>query len=747
MLNRTVVNGFELSREQVPTHLYSRPYQIAVNDRKTVNQVIDVLKERGFNRVKQIETPLQYAFRAGVIDVFTQGKVAWRQDETPQAVRITFDGELVKSLMDHSSGIEIERLSLAPVLLGNLDSGPVEDRIEIQLHEAPELLLDAVLTMEDRRFMEHPGVDLFGIARALFSHIKPGTRRQGGSTLTQQLVKNVYLNPARTLKRKVKEAIMALLVERNFNKSQILARYVNTLFLGQSGNRAIHGFALASQYYFGRALSDIDAGQLSMLVGMIPAPSAYNPIRHPERAKKRRNLVLGTLAKNGFITPSQSQLYRAKELVVGAKEIAQHSRYPVFIDLLDEQLEATFDAGFLSSAGLDLYTTLDVEMQRGAEKAFKTALTSLEQKNSLSSGFLQGAMMIIKPKTGEIVVIIGSTDNQVSGFNRALHAKRPVGSLIKPAVYLTALQNPKRYGLTTPILDEPLSVPLDNGETWQPKNYDNKYHGRPSVYESLSRSYNVPAVNVGLDVGIEAVLTTLSRLGIATKLPAYPSLMLGAANLSVYEMAQMYQTIANQGKFQALRTLRVVANRTGELLTQHETPGDQTINQAAVYLLNAALQNVTQNGTAKALKRLMPNVSLAGKTGTTNDYRDSWFAGFGGNYLGIVWVGNDDNKPTGLTGSSGALRVWAEVMNEVDIQSVSAAIPSSVEWAQVDQDNGGVMVAGCTQNTVSRPFIAGYAPVDNVQCDLAPKLGKWINQWFGIKSNPEEKYKTSESNR
>ncbi len=748
-LNETVVNGFAISKLSTPAHLYSRPYEITVGDSKTKTQIIAKLRERGYREVIEISSEQQFAHSAHAVDIFTQSNAPWKStsQKGSQAVRITLQNDKIESLTDHSTGKARSSLQLSPMLLGNLGSEPVKDSIKLELHEVPELLLDAVLTMEDRRFMEHMGVDLFSIARAMASYIKPGARHQGGSTLTQQLVKNIYLDPSRTLKRKLKEAVMALLVELNFDKSEILQRYLNTLFLGQSGNRAIHGFALAAQYYYGRDLSDIDAGQLSMLVGMIPAPSAYNPVRHPQRAKKRRDLVLSTLAKNGFITPSESELYRSKALGVGEGNIAQKARYPVFIDLLSEQLEQVFDAGLLSSIGLDLYTTLDVDIQRSAEKSFKHALLALEDKHGLSKGFLQGAMMIIKPESGEIVAIIGGSDNQVAGFNRALHAKRPVGSLIKPAVYLTALQNPKRYSLTTLVVDSAISVPLETGKDWQPRNYDKQYHGTPSLYEALSHSYNIPAVKVGLDVGIDAVLTTLNRLGVETKLPPYPSLTLGAADLSVFEMAQMYQTIANQGKLQPLRTLRVVSNRAGDQLTQHDSSSNQMINPAAVYLLNTALQEVTKTGTARALQSLLPGISLGGKTGTTNDYRDSWFAGFGANYLGIVWVGNDANKSTGLTGSSGALRVWSSVMQGLDLHPIDKAIPSTVEWADVDATGAGLAIVGCTKISVSRAFVKGYAPTHNEQCNSPPKPGTWLDKWFGRKSGSKRVINKPESNR
>ncbi len=739
-LNQQVISGFAIKQTQVSSHLYSRPYEIQAGDSKQIEHVIDELQQRGYHQVGKINEPKQFARSQSVIDIFTSDTRQWNAQLQAQAVRITFANNVVSLLTDHQTGHSIESLELAPVLIGNLNSGPIQDRLEIQLHQAPELLLDAVLTMEDRRFTEHNGVDFYGIARAVVSHIKPGARRQGGSTLTQQLVKNIYLDPSRTLKRKLKEAVMAVLVEHHFDKSQILERYLNTIFLGQSGNRAIHGFALAAQYYFNRDLSDLEAGQLATLVGMIPAPSANNPLKHPKRALKRRNLVLSTLANNGFITQSQAQLYQAKDIGADRQHSAQHDRYPAFIDLLSEQMEEVFDPGFLTTTEVNLFTTLDAHIQQKAEKAFKQALSDLETQKDLPAGFLQGAMMVIKPESGEIVAIIGGSDNQAAGFNRALHARRPVGSLIKPAVYLTALQNPERYSLVTPIEDQPIAIPLDNGEVWQPQNYDNEYHGSPSLYESLAQSYNIPAVTVGLEVGLDNVLTTLKRLGIKSDLTSYPSLTLGAVSLSVYEIAQMYQTIANKGHFMPLRTLKAVAYKQGDVITQHQPKGEQVFNPAAMYLLLTALQEATLSGTARALSGLLPNISLAGKTGTTNDYRDSWFAGFGQNYLGIVWIGNDANKPTGLTGSSGALRIWAKVMQDIDIQSIDSDSPSNVVFTEVDALTGDLAKVGCTQQMVTRAFIKGYEPTSNALCDKKPTLGNWIGKWLdGVKKPKQTK--------
>ena len=342
----------------------------------------------------------------------------------------------------------------------------------------------------------------------------------------------------------------------------------------------------------------------------------------------------------------------------------------------------------------------------------------------------------MRPDTGEIVALIGGRKGLTGDFNRALDAWRPIGSLVKPAVYLTALLNPDRYSTASIIQDAPLSIDLPTGQTWQPQNYDNEYHGSVSLHDALIHSYNVPAVKVGMDVGLAAVATTLQRLGVDEVLPEYPSMLLGASNLNLLQVTQMFQTIANQGKWRPLTTLRGVSNDDSQVLLSIRAESSQMVNAQANFILRSLLVDVASDGTARVLKTLMPELQLAGKTGTTNDYRDSWFAGFGDNYLAVVWIGKDDNSSTGLTGASGALRVWANVMSEIDIHSIDPDPPLGITEVEIDLSDGQLAAAACTENSAMRYFISGYEPITNTRCaPVVDKVGGWLKRWFGSKPN------------
>lgn len=731
-LDRKVQAGFNTPFKRVPAHLFSRPYGIEIKQKLNLSKLKKTLLIDGYRQVNNISSPGEFAILGSTIDIYKRANQA---SQKSLAARVNISQGRVQAITNHATAEPINQLLLSSKLIGSLMTGPMEDRIILNLHEVPALLLDALITMEDRRFAVHYGVDPLGILRAMVQNFRAGKVSQGGSTLTQQLVKNLYLDNSRTLKRKVNEALMSLIIEWRYSKAEILERYLNTIFLGQSGNRAIHGFGLAAQHYYNRKLSDLNSAQIAMLVGMIPAPSAYNPFRNLKRAKERRNLVLDTLHTNGYISRAEVALHKQAPLgVVKTKQVGA-AQYGAYTDLLNRQLGESYGSAYLQSAGVKVYSTLDETIQKTAQKTFALALSALEATHKIKSNSLQGAMIILDPRTGEILSLIGNRKGNRGEFNRALDSRRPIGSLIKPAVYLTALLNPERYSVTSLIEDSPLSVPLTSGEAWQPGNYDNQFHGSVSIYDALIHSYNVPAVKVGMEVGLDAVATTLKRLGVDEDFPIYPSMLLGSSNLSLFQVAQMYQTMVNGGKLQPLTTLRSVADNQDNTLTKYQSKGEQMVNASADFLLLSVLKDVAQTGTARALTHLMPQQRLAGKTGTTNDYRDSWFAGFGKNYLAVVWVGKDDNSPTGLTGSSGALRVWAQVMANLDVQDLELAPPAGVTEVAVDLDNGGI-ASSCTQTSAKRFFITGYEPVSNSACNpLEDKIGNWLDKWFGNKAS------------
>jgi penicillin-binding protein 1B len=537
-----------------------------------------------------------------------------------------------------------------------------------------------LLANEDRQYYSHFGVNPMGIARAMISNLRAGRVVQGGSTLTQQLVKNYYLTSDVTLSRKFTEMIMAMLLEFHYSKDEILQAYFNEVYMGQAGNRAIHGFGLASQYFYGRPLHELDLHQLAMLIAVNNGPSFYNPIRHPKRSLKRRDLVLNTMLEQGVIElPEHQQAIKATSLISPTAASAATLSYPSFMGLVRKDLQADYQQDDLLSHGLQIHTTLNPRIQETLEKAMRSELAAIEKRKSIKSGSLQVAAVVIRTDNGEVAAMLGDRNTSFSGYNRALNARRPVGSLLKPFVYLTALERPESYSLASLVRDEPVSVSQKGSPDWRPQNYDGLPHGEVMMVDALSRSYNLATVNLGMELGVENVSRTIRRVGYHQKFSELPSVLLGAVPMSVVEISQLYLTLASAGFKTPVKSIRSVLSGDNEPLNHYSLDIEQVIEPQFVSLINYALQDVVRNGTARnVLTGFKYDYGLAGKTGTTDDYRDSWFAGFSGNYLTVVWVGRDDNKPTKLTGASGAAKIWAKAMQKMPLHRLEMAYNDSV---------------------------------------------------------------------
>jgi len=507
---------------------------------------------------------------------------------------------------------------------------------------------------------------------------------------------------------------MAILIDSRYGKDEILEAYSNAIYLGQDGSRAIHGFGLASQFYFGRSLEDLDLHQIALLVGMIKGPSLYDPRKNLDRAKERRALVLDVMVEQNLIGAEDGVVAKAMALDVTPKAASGITAYPAFLELVRRQLRQYYKAEDLVSEGLRVFTTLDPRLQATAENTLVNSLPPLE-KIKPAARPLQGAAVIADTQTGEVLAMVGDREPKSIGFNRALDAKRLAGSLIKPVVYLTALEQPDRYTLTTRINDSPLTH-TSGGQRWSPGNYDRRFHGRVTLRDALARSYNIPAVRVGLDIDVINVVTMLKRLGLEQEIKPYPSMLLGAINVSPFEIAQIYETIASGGLKIPLRAIREVTDTSGRPLQYYAMDAVKAVEPGPVYVLTNAMQQVVKSGTAAAMKsKLSPDLNIAGKTGTTDDYRDSWFAGFTGNRLAVVWLGRDDNKPTGLTGGSGALRVWMDLMAGLNLDPIDTPAPADVEQIWVDPRSGLRLSQGCRRGE-QLPFVIGSAPEGSASC-------------------------------
>ncbi|MEJ2346075.1 MAG: penicillin-binding protein 1B [Gammaproteobacteria bacterium] len=715
-LDYTIRSQFEGRRWELPARVYARPLELYPGMVLDPGNLVFELHLVRYRPVGRATEPGSYSRSADRFHIISRPFTFWDGKEPSHDVRLRVDGGVVTALTDARSGKALPLVRLDPALIASIYPSHNEDRILVRVSDVPQDLVKGLIAVEDRDFYHHHGINPRAIARALWANLRAGRTVQGGSTLTQQLVKNYFLSNRRTLWRKANEAVMALLLELHYDKREILESYLNEVYLGQDGKRSIHGFGLASQFYFQRPVQKLDLAQVALLVGLVKGPSYYDPRRHPHRALARRNLVLDVMAQQHVVSAAEADRAKHQPLGVTATAPSGVSPYPAFLDLVRRQLRRDYREEDLTSEGLQIFTTLDPTVQRDAEQGLEAQIRRLEHAHRLKAGTLQGAIVVTHTDSGEVAAVVGGRDPRFAGFNRALDAVRQVGSLIKPAVYLAALSQPQRYTLATLLEDSPLQVRDGDGKVWAPHNYDRQYHGQVLLYRALAHSYNVPTARLGMNVGLGVVVDTLRRLGIRRPIKAYPSMLLGAVPLSPLEVSQMYQTLAAGGFRTPLRSIRAVLTADGAPLSRYPLTVKQVARPDSVFLLDTALEKVVEEGTGTGVHDFLPpDVTAAGKTGTTDDMRDSWFAGFTNDYLAVVWLGTDDNQPTGLTGSSGALRVWGRVMQSLRPRALSLTAPDDVVYAWIDPGTGLPTRKDC-EGAVQLPFIKGSVPEGEAPC-------------------------------
>lgn len=723
-LDAVVTSRFEGRRFEVPSRVYARPLELYDGAGISAAALVRELELAGY-RSGDGRRPGTWQRNGDRFVISTRGFSFPDGKEPRRRLSLVVRGDRVDSF-SVMEGDSSPIVRLEPAQIGGIYPSHREDRILVKLDEVPESMIAGLMAVEDRQFYEHFGIAPLSIARAMVANIKAGRIVQGGSTLTQQLVKNFFLTREQTLLRKGNEALMSVLLELHYDKDDILETYLNEVYLGQAGTRSIHGVGLASQFFFGESLKDIDVHQIALLIGMVKGPSYYNPRRHPERARARRNLVLDEMAEAGVISGQEAREASARPLGLSAKPSYTDNRYPAYIDLVRRHLARDYREEDLQSEGLRIFTTLNPEVQQAAEKAATDTLPRLASGEVAEA--LEAAVVVTAKDTGEVLALVGGKDPRFAGFNRAVDARRPIGSLVKPFIYLTALSQPERYTLISPVQDKAFTLEFDDGRRWQPQNYDGKERGLVPLHEALSRSYNLPAVRVGLDVGIPAVQETLRAFGVTTPISDYPSMLLGSISLSPVDVAQLYQGLATSGFNTPLRTIREVTDAANEPLSRYSLKVDQVADPAAVHLVQYVMQETMQEGTGRsAYYRLPDSLTLAGKTGTTDDGRDSWFAGFSGDLLAVAWVGRDDNGPTALTGASGALPVWSATMAQIPQHGFSPVMPDGVQYHWVNPGEQALTGENC-DNARLIPFIAGSEPEQHTGCNGS--LGRQIRGWF-----------------
>ena len=721
-LDVKIISKFEGRIWQLPARVYARPLELYEGMPLSTEKLL--LELDMLNYSSEVSDTLeqgQYHRSANSFDIVTRGFEYWDGEEISRSIRVKISDGKITRLVDLSIGEPLALVRFDPAYLAGIFPSHGEDRELVRLEDVPEALIAMLVLVEDRRFYEHPGVDIRSIARAFVANIKAGRTVQGGSTITQQLVKNLFLTPRQNLWRKANEAMMAMLLELQHSKQKILETYLNEIYLGQDQERAIHGFGLASLYYFGKPLHQLALDEMALLVGMVKGASYYNPVRHPDRAKQRRDVVLTSIFDHGLISNEQLVKLSAKKI-----KIARHVkrvRYPAYLDLVKRQLKNTYNSDDLKSEGLRIFTAFDPYVQQQTEQAVLTVMPQLSKDREL-----QAAAIVVSPNNGEVLAMVGDRQPDYPGFNRSLDIQRHIGSLIKPAIYLSALKQSNKYTLASLVDDTRLRVVGDDKQLWQPENYDLKYHGKVLLYEALLKSYNIPAVRIGLDVGLGEISKTIQQLGSNKRLPPYPSMTLGAVNMSPFDVASIYQTFAASGFHSPLRSVTAVLDKEGQALKRYSVDVAREVDPDVVALINHTMLGIAEHGTAKRLSNDL-NIKVAGKTGTSDELRDSWFAGFSGDAVAVVWTGYDDNRSSGLTGASGAMRIWSKLMSSISSKSFEVLMPDNITMQWVDGESGLLSGKDC-ENAIELPFIKGSEPKSEAECTDGSSFG-WFRNLFG----------------
>jgi len=729
-LDEIVRKQFEGRRWALPARVFARPLELFNGQQLYADHLEQELKLLNYAAVDKTPTETgQYLRKGDNFEVVTRGFQFAEDMEPARSIKVSLARGKVTSLGLANGQEPLPLMRVEPVLIGNFYPSQNEDRVLVRIKDVSPLLINGLLAVEDKKFYEHQGVNPMAIARAMVTNLKAGQTVQGGSTITQQLVKNFYLTNERSWERKLKEALMALLLELHYSKQEILEAYLNEIYLGQDGDRAIHGFGLAAQFYFNRPIRELKSDQIALLVGLAKGAAFYNPRRFPERALERRNLVLTVMEQEGVLTSAEATEARSRSLGVSEHRPSGASPFPAYLDLVRQQLQRDYREEDLRSEGLLIFTSMDPIVQLTAEQIVIKRVQQLARANRIPKDKLSGAMIISTVQGGEVVALVGGLDVRYPGYNHALIAQRQIGSLVKPAIYLAAFEAKGKYGsLGDRVSDGPVTVKIGRNKYWQPGNYDQRFTGTMTVMQALAMSRNTPAVRVGVEVGLDKVIKMLADLGIQKDIPAYPAILLGALELTPFDVQQMYQTIAANGSYSPLKSIRSVMNvSNGKTLTRYPLTVQQVARPESVEMLNFGLHQVTTNGTAKAIQGVLPSwKDVAGKTGTTNDKKDSWFAGFSGQHVMTVWVGRDDSKPTNMTGGTGALKVWADMMKVLPSQPLKVGQSSRLVWVDVDVNTGLLFNPACGK-AVKMPFIRGTQPQKLSYC-AAPQLEAPISE-------------------
>jgi penicillin-binding protein 1B len=662
-----------------------------------------------------LRNPGEYRYLGDDLEIYLQDFSYPDMDFHATPVRVEMSGGRVNRIVRLSDNIGLRATRIEPELITSIYDDVMEDRVPIPLAAVPQHLIDAILVTEDRAFFRHEGISIRGIIRAAVQNMRAGSVVAGGSTLTQQLVKNLYLSPEREWGRKIREMLMAVILDARYSKQEILEAYLNEIYLGQNGSVQIAGVEQAAQVYFSKRARYLTVPEAATIAAIIRSPNYYSPLRNPERARDRRNLVLGMMLEQGKLTQEQHEAAVATPLRLSRYPKSFRSA-PYFVDLVMKQLGETYPQTQLRTEGLRIFTTLDTMMQREAERALDEGVERLRKNYSWirkAEREVEGVVITIQPGTGYVKALVGGRNFSRSQFNRALQARRQPGSLFKPFVYVAAM-DPSRgedvMTASTPLLDSPIAVQTGSS-VWRPQNYDGKFHGTPTVRRALAHSYNIPAVRAAIHAGVPNVIRLASRIGVESRLEPYPSVSLGSFEVTPLEIAYAYSVFANEGVKAEPISIFAVVTKEGKVLESRNVEMKRVAPASLIYVMNDMLKDVLRYGTAASLRNRGFTREFAGKTGTTNDYRDAWFIGYSPRILTLVWLGFDDNHPLRLAGSDAAVPVWASYMNSVvgAVPDVDFKRPDSVVERQIDPATGMLASPWCP-DTRLEVYVQGTEP-------------------------------------
>jgi penicillin-binding protein 1B len=657
------------------------------------------------------------------IEIFLHDLQTPWQNREGFPVHLVFNESRIQHIKHIGSNADIPILELEPEEITLFFGTERERRQLVSIMEVPEHLIQAVLAAEDSRFYQHHGIDPRGILRAFLTNVRHGEIKQGGSTLTQQLVKNYFLTPERTVTRKFKEVVLSVIMELKYNKAEILEIYLNEIYLGQKGSASINGVGEASYFYFGKAVKALSRPEAAVIAGLIKAPNYYSPYLDPERCRQRRDDVLQAMLRKGWI--SETELDNDVKMpvqTVGYTVVGKKA--PYFVDYLAEQLATLYGPETLSSLGLSVFTTLDTQVQMAAENALANGLARLvklkpELTRAAPDQKLQGAIIVMQPETGYILALVGGRSYSISQFNRISLARRQPGSAFKPFVYLTALDD---FAATSFLSNDSKTYTVD-GKSWEPQNFKPVTDFTVTLREALKMSYNLATVDLAMKTGLANIVRTASRFNFSTPIKPYPSLALGAYEIIPLELARAYCVFATGGVQPYPLSLKGVVNENGKILDQKHMAIERLISPAKAFIMNHLLQSVVTGGTARSLINMGIDWPVAGKTGTTNNFRDAWFVGYTPDLLALVWVGFDNGNSISATGSSAALPIWAELMKAIPQHRSenNFKVPAGVEKRIVCSVTGLLINENACPQPVEEYFLTQHVPTEN--CPLHKSSG------------------------